>query len=306
MSTTWQTPISSFETNRRRVGALKSLGVVSVGDALTYYPFRVTDPVPARALREAKIGENMAFAAHVRGVRVFPMARRGFRLIADVDDGDFARSRHMDASMASLVFFSYRKSYVDWIQRKLHEGALLVVDASQGVQAQTISNLYMALEHDLEIIPVMNKCDMASAMPEEVEDEIIDLLGCKHEDIIRASGKTGMGVEEILKAVVERIPHPTGDEEAPLQALIFDSVFNSFRGIIAYFKIENGVIRKGDKVKFFNTGKEYDADEIGVLKMDMIPRAELRTGDVGYIISGIKTSREVKVGDTITHIARPC
>ncbi len=186
------------------------------------------------------------------------------------------------------------------------EGALLVVDASQGVQAQTISNLYMALENDLEIIPVMNKCDMDSAMPDEVEDEIVDLLGCKREEIIRASGKTGLGVEEILNAVVERIPHPEGDEEAPLQALIFDSVFNSFRGIIAYFKIENGVIRKGDKVKFFNTGKEYDADEIGVLKMDMIPRNELRTGDVGYIISGIKTSKEVKVGDTITHIARPC
>ena len=186
------------------------------------------------------------------------------------------------------------------------EGALLVVDASQGVQAQTISNLYMALENDLEIIPVMNKCDMDSAMPEEVEDEIVDLLGCKRVEIIRASGKTGLGVEEILDAVVERIPHPEGDEEAPLQALIFDSVFNSFRGIIAYFKIENGVIRKGDKVKFFNTGKEYDADEIGVLKMDMIPRNELRTGDVGYIISGIKTSKEVKVGDTITHIARPC
>ena len=186
------------------------------------------------------------------------------------------------------------------------EGALLVVDASQGVQAQTISNLYMALENDLEIIPVMNKCDMDSAMPDEVEDEIVDLLGCKREEIIRASGKTGLGVEEILDAVVERIPHPEGDEEAPLQALIFDSVFNSFRGIIAYFKIENGVIRKGDKVKFFNTGKEYDADEIGVLKMDMIPRNELRTGDVGYIISGIKTSKDVKVGDTITHIARPC
>ena len=186
------------------------------------------------------------------------------------------------------------------------EGALLIVDASQGVQAQTISNLYMALEHDLEIIPVMNKCDMDSAMPDEVEDEIVDLLGCKREEIIRASGKTGMGVEEILNAVVERIPHPEGDEEAPLQALIFDSVFNSFRGIIAYFKIENGVIRKGDKVKFFNTGKEYDADEIGVLRMDMIPRNELRTGDVGYIISGIKTSKEVKVGDTITHISRPC
>ena len=186
------------------------------------------------------------------------------------------------------------------------EGALLVVDASQGVQAQTISNLYMALENDLEIIPVMNKCDMGSAMPDEVEDEIVDLLGCKREEIIRASGKTGLGVEEILDAVIERIPHPEGDEEAPLQALIFDSVFNSFRGIIAYFKIENGVIRKGDKVKFFNTGKEYDADEIGVLKMDMVPRNELRTGDVGYIISGIKTSKEVKVGDTITHIARPC
>ena len=186
------------------------------------------------------------------------------------------------------------------------EGALLVVDASQGVQAQTISNLYMALEHDLEIIPVMNKCDMDSAMPEEVEDEIIDLLGCKREEIIRASGKTGMGVEEILKAVIERIPCPTGDENAPLQALIFDSVFNSFRGIIAYFKVENGIIRKGDHVKFFNTEKEYDADEVGVLKMDLVPRKELRTGDVGYIISGIKTSREVKVGDTITHVERPC
>ena len=186
------------------------------------------------------------------------------------------------------------------------EGALLIVDASQGVQAQTISNLYMALENDLEIIPVMNKCDMDSAMPDEVEDEIVDLLGCKREEIIRASGKTGLGIEEILNAVVERIPHPKGNEEAPLQALIFDSVFNSFRGIIAYFKIENGIIRKGDKVKFFNTGKEYIADEIGVLKMDMVPRNELRTGDVGYIISGIKTSKEVKVGDTITHIARPC
>ena len=186
------------------------------------------------------------------------------------------------------------------------EGALLIVDASQGVQAQTISNLYMALENDLEIIPVMNKCDMDSAMPDEVEDEIVDLLGCKREEIIRASGKTGLGIEEILNAVVERIPHPKGDEEAQLQALIFDSVFNSFRGIIAYFKIENGIIRKGDKVKFFNTGKEYIADEIGVLKMDMVPRNELRTGDVGYIISGIKTSKEVKVGDTITHIARPC
>ena len=186
------------------------------------------------------------------------------------------------------------------------EGALLVVDASQGVQAQTISNLYMAIEHDLEIIPVINKCDMPSANPDAVEDEIIDLLGCKREEIIRASAKTGQGVEEILQAVVERIPHPVGDETAPLQALIFDSVFNPFRGIIAYFKVENGVIRQGDHVKFYNTGKEYEADEVGVLRMDMIPRRELRTGDVGYIISGIKTSTEVKVGDTITHVERPC
>ena len=186
------------------------------------------------------------------------------------------------------------------------EGALLVVDASQGVQAQTISNLYMALEHDLEIIPIINKCDMPNAMPDEVEDEIVELLGCDRSEIIRASARTGLGVEEILNAIVERVPHPEGDEDAPLQALIFDSVFNSFRGIIAYFKVVNGVIRKGDKVKFFNTGKEYDADEVGVLKMDMIPRNELRTGDVGYIISGIKTSTEVRVGDTITHIARPC
>jgi len=186
------------------------------------------------------------------------------------------------------------------------EGAILVVDATQGVQAQTISNLYMAIDHDLEIIPVINKCDMQSAMPDEVEDEIIELIGCKREEIIRASARTGMGVEEILQAIVERVPHPVGDPDAPLQALIFDSVFNSFRGIIAYFKIENGSIRKGDKVKFFNTGKEYDADEVGVLRMDMVPRDVMTTGDVGYIISGIKTSTEVKVGDTITHVARPC
>ena len=186
------------------------------------------------------------------------------------------------------------------------EGALLVVDATQGVQAQTISNLYMALEHDLEIIPVINKIDMPSAMPDEVEDEIVELLGCDRKEIIRASGKTGEGIEDVLNAVVDRVPHPTGDVEAPLQALIFDSVFNSFRGIIAYFKIENGTIKKGDKVKFFNTGMEYTADEVGVLKMDMIPRASLSTGDVGYIISGIKDSKEVKVGDTITHVAKPC
>ena len=186
------------------------------------------------------------------------------------------------------------------------EGALLVVDATQGVQAQTISNLYMAIEHDLEIIPVINKIDMPSAMPDEVEDEIVELLGCKREEIIRASGKTGEGVEDILRAVIERVPHPVGDPSAPLQALIFDSVYNSFRGIIAYFKIENGSIRKGDKVKFFNTGMEYTADEVGVLKMDMIPQAELSTGEVGYIISGIKDAKEVQVGDTITHIDHPC
>ena len=186
------------------------------------------------------------------------------------------------------------------------EGALLIVDATQGVQAQTISNLYMAIDHNLEIIPVINKIDMPSAMPDEVEDEIVDLIGCEPSDVIRASGKTGEGVEEILNAVVDRIPHPQGNNDAPLQALIFDSVFNSFRGIIAYFKIENGTIRQGDKVKFFNTGMEYVADEIGVLRMDMIPRKQLSTGDVGYIISGIKDSKEVKVGDTITHVARPC
>ena len=180
------------------------------------------------------------------------------------------------------------------------EGALLVVDATQGVQAQTISNLYMAIEHNLEIIPVINKVDMPSAMPEEVEDEIVELIGCDKKDIIRASGKTGEGVEDILQAVVERVPHPVGDDQAPLQALIFDSVFNSFRGIIAYFKVLNGVIKKGDSVKFFNTGMEYVADEVGVLKMDMVPRKELHTGEVGYIISGIKDAKEVKVGDTIT------
>ena len=186
------------------------------------------------------------------------------------------------------------------------EGALLVVDATQGVQAQTISNLYMAIDHDLEIIPVINKIDMPAAMPDEVEDEIIELIGCDRSDILRASGRTGEGVQEILDAVVDRIPHPVGDSEAPLQALIFDSVFNSFRGIIAYYKILNGSIKKGDKVKFFNTGMEYDADEIGVLKMDMVPRNEMTTGEVGYIISGIKDAKEVKVGDTITHVTNPC
>ena len=186
------------------------------------------------------------------------------------------------------------------------EGCLLVVDSTQGVQAQTISNLYMAIEHDLEIIPVLNKCDMVNSMPEVVEDEIIDLLGCKREEIIRASGRTGQGVDEILRAVVERIPAPTGDENAPLQALIFDSVFNWFRGIIAYFKIVTGSMRKGEDVLFVNTKKKYSADEVGVLKMDLSPRDVLHCGDVGYIVSGIKTATEVKVGDTITAVARPC
>ncbi len=186
------------------------------------------------------------------------------------------------------------------------EGALLVVDATQGVQAQTISNLYMAIEHDLEIIPVINKIDMPNAMPDEVEDEIVDLIGCDRCDIIRASGRTGEGVETILEAVISRIPHPTGSADEPAQALIFDSIFNSFRGIIVLCKVINGTIRKGEKVKFFNTGMDYVADEVGVLKMDMVPKNELTAGEVGYIISGIKTATEVKVGDTVTSVANPC
>jgi GTP-binding protein LepA len=186
------------------------------------------------------------------------------------------------------------------------EGALLIVDASQGIEAQTISNLYLALEHDLEIIPILNKMDLPGAMPEEVSDQVVDLLGCSLEDIIQASGKTGLGVEQILEAVVNRIPPPKGDEQAPLQAMIFDSVFNPFRGIIAYYRVKNGVIHKGQKVKFFNTGKDYFADEVGILKMDLSPKKEVRAGDVGYIISGIKQANEVKVGDTITSSAQPC
>lgn len=186
------------------------------------------------------------------------------------------------------------------------EGALLIVDATQGIQAQTISNLYMAIDNDLEIIPVVNKIDMPNAMPDEIEDQLVDMLGVKRTDIIRASGKTGQGVDDILRAIVERIPAPKGDPDAPLQCLIFDSVFNSFRGIIAYFKIENGTINKGDMVKFVATGKEYEADEIGILHLDMEARQTLSAGNVGYIISGIKTSKEVKVGDTITHVKNPC
>ena len=186
------------------------------------------------------------------------------------------------------------------------EGALLIVDATQGVQAQTISNLYMAIDHNLEIIPVINKIDMPNAMPEEVEDEIVDLIGCDPEDIIRASGKTGEGVSEILEAIIKRIPSPKGDVNAPLQALIFDSIFNSFRGIITLCKVDNGVIKKGDKVKFVQTGMEYTADEVGVLKMDMVPTKQLSTGEVGYIISGIKNAKAAKAGDTVTHTDAPC
>ncbi len=186
------------------------------------------------------------------------------------------------------------------------EGALLIVDATQGIEAQTISNLYLALEHDLEIIPILNKMDLASAMPEEVSDQIIELIGCKMEDIIPASGKTGLGVDKILEAVIHKVPAPKGDENAPLQAMIFDSVFNSFRGIIAYYRVKNGVLKKGQKVRFFNTGKDYFADEIGVLKMDLLPKKEVKAGDVGYIISGIKQANEVKVGDTITSPENPC
>ena len=186
------------------------------------------------------------------------------------------------------------------------EGALLIVDASQGIEAQTISNLYLAIENDLEIIPVLNKMDLPGAMPEEVTDQIIDLIGCSADDVIPASGKTGLGVDNILKTIIDKIPSPKGTDEAPLEAMIFDSVFNPFRGIIAYFRVFNGVIKKGQQVKFFNTGKTYDADEIGVLKMDLDPKKELASGDVGYIISGIKKANEVKVGDTITSISNPC
>jgi GTP-binding protein LepA len=186
------------------------------------------------------------------------------------------------------------------------EGALLLVDATQGIQAQTISNLFLALEHNLEIIPVLNKIDMEAAMIEEVSDQIIDLIGCKREDIILASGKVGLGIEDLMRAVVERVPAPKGDPDAPLQCVIFDSVFNSFRGVIAYFRIMNGTLRKGDKVRFFHTNKEYEANEVGILQMTLIPKEEIRAGDVGYIITGIKSAKEIKVGDTITHMARPC
>lgn len=240
-----------------------------------------------------------------------------------LDDMDLERERGITIK-SHAIQMNYRKDGEDYVLNLIDtpghvdfsyevsrsiaacEGALLIVDATQGIQAQTISNLYMAIDNNLEIIPVINKCDLESANPDEVEDQIVDLLGCARSEIIRASGKTGMGVDEILRAIVERVPVPEGDPKAPLQALIFDSVFNPFRGIIAYFKVLNGTMRKDDFVKFVATGKEYHADEVGVLKLDMMPRTEISAGNVGYIISGIKTSKEVKVGDTITHVARPC
>jgi GTP-binding protein LepA len=240
-----------------------------------------------------------------------------------LDDMDLERERGITIK-SHAIQMNYKKDGVDYILNLIDtpghvdfsyevsrsiaacEGALLIVDASQGIEAQTISNLYLALEHDLEIIPILNKMDLPGAMPEEVSDQIVELIGCDFEDIIPASGKTGLGVDQILEAVVNRIPAPKGDDDAPLQAMIFDSVFNPFRGIIAYFRVKNGVIKKGQKIKFFATGKEYHADEIGILKMDLLPKSEVRCGDVGYVISGIKKAAEVKVGDTITSAENPC
>ncbi|MEE1023146.1 MAG: translation elongation factor 4 [Muribaculaceae bacterium] len=265
-------------------------GKSTLADRLLEY----TDTVSGKDM-EAQVLDDMDLERE-RGITIKSHA---IQMNFHRDDGDYTLNL---IDTPGHVDFSYE------VSRSIAacEGALLIVDASQGIQAQTISNLYMAIENDLEIIPVINKCDLDSAKPEEVEDQIVDLLGCDPDDIIRASGKTGMGVEEILNAIVDRVPAPKGDPEAPLQALIFDSVFNPFRGIIAYFKIVNGTLRTGDFVKFVSTGKEYHADEIGVLKLDMSPRKELSAGNVGYIISGIKSSKEVKVGDTITHVARPC
>lgn len=240
-----------------------------------------------------------------------------------LDDMDLERERGITIK-SHAIQMNYTKDGVDYVLNLIDtpghvdfsyevsrsiaacEGALLIVDASQGIEAQTISNLYLALEHDLEIIPILNKMDLPGAMPEEVSDQIIELIGCSFDDIIPASGKTGLGVDAILDAVINRIPAPSGDEEAPLQAMIFDSVFNPFRGIIAYYRVRNGVIKKGDRIKFFNTGGTYNADEIGILKMDLSPRKEVRAGDVGYVISGIKKASEVKVGDTITNLEKPC
>ncbi|HMX83891.1 MAG TPA: GTP-binding protein, partial [Saprospiraceae bacterium] len=240
-----------------------------------------------------------------------------------LDDMDLERERGITIKSHAIQMYYHRNGerytlnmidtpgHVDFsyeVSRSIAacEGALLLVDATQGIQAQTISNLYLAIEHNLEIIPVLNKIDMDNAMIEEVSDQIIDLIGCKKEEILHASGKTGAGVNELLEAIVERIPSPKGEEEAPLQALIFDSVFNPFRGVIAYFRIINGTLRKNQKVRFFYTGKEYNADEIGILQLNQVPKDELKAGDVGYIITGIKVSKEIKVGDTITSVDNPC
>ncbi len=265
-------------------------GKSTLADRLLEY----TDTVSAKDM-EAQVLDDMDLERE-RGITIKSHAiQMNFRRT----DGDYTLNL---IDTPGHVDFSYE------VSRSIAacEGALLIVDASQGIQAQTISNLYMAIENDLEIIPVINKCDLDSAKPDEVEDQIVDLLGCDREEIIRASGKTGMGVEDVLNAIVDRVPAPKGDSGAPLQALIFDSVFNPFRGIIAYFKIVNGTLKTGDFVKFVSTGKEYHADEIGVLKLQMSPKKELSAGTVGYIISGIKSSKEVKVGDTITHVNRPC
>ena len=265
-------------------------GKSTLADRLLEY----TDTVSAKDM-EAQVLDDMDLERE-RGITIKSHAiQMNFRRT----DGDYTLNL---IDTPGHVDFSYE------VSRSIAacEGALLIVDASQGIQAQTISNLYMAIENDLEIIPVIHKCDLDSAKPDEVEDQIVDLLGCDREEIIRASGKTGMGVEDVLNAIVDRVPAPKGDSGAPLQALIFDSVFNPFRGIIAYFKIVNGTLKTGDFVKFVSTGKEYHADEIGVLKLQMSPKKELSAGNVGYIISGIKSSKEVKVGDTITHVNRPC
>lgn len=239
-----------------------------------------------------------------------------------LDDMDIERERGITIK-SHAIQMNYKRDGIDYVLNLIDtpghvdfsyevsrsiaacEGALLIVDASQGIEAQTISNLYLALEHDLEIIPILNKMDLPGAMPEEVTDQIVELIGCDPSDVIQASGKTGLGVDEILEAVINRIPAPVGDEEAPLQAMIFDSVFNPFRGIIAYYRVRNGVIRKGQKIKFMNTGKSYNAEEIGILKMDLQPRTEVKAGDVGYLISGIKRAAEVKVGDTLTTFENP-
>jgi len=265
-------------------------GKSTLADRLLEY----TDTVSAKDM-EAQVLDDMDLERE-RGITIKSHAiQMNFRRT----DGDYTLNL---IDTPGHVDFSYE------VSRSIAacEGALLIVDASQGIQAQTISNLYMAIENDLEIIPVINKCDLDSAKPDEVEDQIVDLLGCDREEIIRASGKTGMGVEDVLNAIVDRVPAPKGDSGAPLQALIFDSVFNPFRGIIAYFKIVNGTLKTGDFVKFVSTGKEYHADEIGVLKLQMSPKKELSAGNVGYIISGIKSSKEGKGGDTITHVNRPC